>query len=104
MEIRGDIVKQLRNDKGWTQAHLAEICDVNLRTIQRVENQGSASVETIMALCVAFDVKRQALFKVPQQSEVQATESPSKRLYALVFICGLLIGISSTVIPILFFS
>jgi transcriptional regulator with XRE-family HTH domain len=66
MEIRGDIVKQIRTSKGWTQAHLAEICDVNLRTIQRVENQGSASLETIMALCVAFEVKRQALFKVPE--------------------------------------
>jgi transcriptional regulator with XRE-family HTH domain len=102
MEIRGDIVKQMRNDKGWTQAHLAEVCDVNLRTIQRVENQGSASVETIMALCVAFDVKRQALFKVPEEAELKNIETPSKEAIILVFLGGIFIGISSTLIPILF--
>lgn len=103
MEIRGDIVKQLRTEKGWTQSHLAEVCDVNLRTIQRVENQGSASVETIMALCVAFDVKRQVLFKVPEQSEINQNPTPPKKLYMMIFSAGLVVGISVAIIPMLFF-
>lgn len=104
MEIRGDIVKQIRKDKGWTQAHLAEVCDVNLRTIQRVENQGSASVETIMALCVAFDVKRQVLFKVPEEAEIQSNPPSNTKMYVTIFLSGLIIGVSSTLVPFLFFT
>ncbi|MGB3725253.1 MAG: helix-turn-helix transcriptional regulator [Glaciecola sp.] len=100
MDIRGDIVKQMRTERAWTQAHLAEVCDVNLRTIQRVENQGSASVETIMALCVAFDVKRQVLFKVPEAAEVHNAAHPSKRTYALIFTGGILVGALSTIVPL----
>jgi transcriptional regulator with XRE-family HTH domain len=104
MEIRGDIVKQMRTDKGWTQAHLAEICDVNLRTIQRVENQGSASIETIMALCMAFEVKRQALFKVPDISEVEPANIRFTKTHIIIFACGLLLGIASTLIPVVYFA
>ena len=62
MELRGDIVKEMRLANSWTQQHLADICSVNLRTIQRVENKGTASLETVMALCVAFDTKRETFF------------------------------------------
>lgn len=75
-----------------------------MRTIQRVENQGSASVETIMALCVAFEVKRQALFKVPEQSEVQSDNSPFNKADVIIFLSGLIIDVSSTLIPFIFFN
>ncbi|MFW8592068.1 helix-turn-helix domain-containing protein [Glaciecola sp. 2405UD65-10] len=104
MEIRGDIVKQLRNERAWTQAHLAELCDVNLRTIQRVENQGSASLETIMALCVSFDIKRQALFKVPEASDVEQAKPQLTKAYLLVFLFGLIIGVAGTFIPFVFLN
>ncbi|MFC4700519.1 helix-turn-helix domain-containing protein [Glaciecola siphonariae] len=108
MEVRGDIVKTMRLEKGWTQAQLAEICDVNLRTIQRVENNGSASLETIMSLCVTFDVKRQALFKVPspeelalaQKDELQ-TSALSIRAQLLIFIGGVTFGSAITIVTVL---
>jgi transcriptional regulator with XRE-family HTH domain len=98
MEIRGDIVRQLRTERSWTQAHLAEVCEVNLRTIQRVENQGSASVETIMALCAAFDIKRDVLFKVPEPNEIEPDKFTLGRLHYLLFVAGLLIGLSVSVL------
>jgi transcriptional regulator with XRE-family HTH domain len=101
MEIRGDIVKKMRTDKGWTQAHLAEICDVNLRTIQRVENQGSASLETIMALCVAFDVKRQVLFKVPEASEIEAGVDRISKIHIMIFASGILLGMLGVLVPVM---
>ncbi len=104
MEIRGDIVKKMRMAKGWTQAHLAEICDVNLRTIQRVENQGNASVETIMALCVAFEVKRQALFKVPEPSEIQPAVQRISKVHIVIFVSGVLLGMTSVFVPMVLFS
>jgi transcriptional regulator with XRE-family HTH domain len=104
MEIRGDIVKQIRTSKGWTQAHLAEICDVNLRTIQRVENQGSASLETIMALCVAFEVKRQALFKVPGPSEIEPVVERISKIHFIIFASGILLGMFGVLVPVVLFS
>jgi transcriptional regulator with XRE-family HTH domain len=104
MEIRGDIVKHMRTDKGWTQAHLAEICDVNLRTIQRIENQGNASFETIMALCVAFEVKRQILFKVPEPSEIQPIAQRISKTHIMIFASGLLLGMAGVLVPIVLFS
>ena len=104
MEIRGDIVKQMRTDKGWTQAHLAEICDINLRTIQRIENQGNASIETIMALCVAFEVKRQALFKVPKPSEIEPVVQRISKIHIIIFASGILLGMTGVLIPVVLFS
>ncbi|MFQ3191452.1 MAG: transcriptional regulator with XRE-family HTH domain [Paraglaciecola sp.] len=104
MEIRGDIVKQIRTSKSWTQAHLAEICDVNLRTIQRVENQGSASLETIMALCVAFEVKRQALFKVPEPSEIEPVVERISKIHIIIFASGILLGMAGVLVPVVLFS
>jgi len=44
MKIKKQIVQSLRKEKGWSQQHLAELCDVNLRTIQRVENTNICSL------------------------------------------------------------
>jgi transcriptional regulator with XRE-family HTH domain len=63
MEIKNETVKRLRTNKGWSQQHLADVCDVNLRTIQRVENLGVASPETMMALASVFDVDKNQLIK-----------------------------------------
>jgi len=99
MEVRGDIVKNKRLDRSWTQQQLAEICDLNLRTIQRVEKQGNASLETIMTLCVAFEVKREVLFEVPKP-ESQALE-PVKWHRLLVLFFGVGVGCGALIQPLL---
>jgi transcriptional regulator with XRE-family HTH domain len=104
MEIRGDIVREMRTNKGWTQAHLAEIFDVNLRTIQRIENQGNASIETIMALCVAFEVKRQVLFKLPEPSEIEPVLQTINKIHIIIFVSGVLLGIAGALLPMVLFS
>ena len=103
MDIRGDIVKQIRVQNAWTQAQLAEICDVNLRTIQRVENQGNASLETVMALCIAFNVKRQVLFTVPKPSELESNQVNFTRVHVIIFVAGIMIGLIGALIPVVYF-
>lgn len=48
------LVKLMRDSKKWTQEQLAEISNLNIRTIQRVENATSASFDTRRALARAF--------------------------------------------------
>jgi transcriptional regulator with XRE-family HTH domain len=54
MQLNLQLIKQLRTERGWTQQQLADICAVSLRTVQRVEMQGVASLETCKALAGAF--------------------------------------------------
>lgn len=57
---RAKLVKKEREDRAWPQRQLAEVAGVNLRTIQRLEKDGSASFETLMGVAQAFgiDVKQ----------------------------------------------
>ncbi len=49
------IVRQLRLDHGWSQEDLAAVSGVSVRTIQRLENGGRASLETLKCLAAAFE-------------------------------------------------
>ena len=50
------IVRKLRLRKGWSQDHLAELTDLSVRTIQRVERGHKPSLETAKALAAVFEV------------------------------------------------
>jgi transcriptional regulator with XRE-family HTH domain len=56
MKIDSTLVKKLRTAKGWSQEQLSEACGLSLRTIQRLENGGSASIESVRALAAAFGI------------------------------------------------
>jgi transcriptional regulator with XRE-family HTH domain len=54
MKINPETIRKWREQRAWSQEHLAEITGLSLRTIQRVEAEGKASNETRMALASAF--------------------------------------------------
>jgi len=54
-------VKQLRLDRAWSQEELATASDLNVRTIQRIENGAKASLETLKSLAAALDTSVTAL-------------------------------------------
>lgn len=41
MKIDGDKVRVLRERKAWSQEHLATVSGLSVRTVQRVETEGS---------------------------------------------------------------
>jgi transcriptional regulator with XRE-family HTH domain len=61
MKIDANRVRQLRHQRHWSQEELAEACAVNLRTIQRLENEGRASRESLRALASVFEVAPESL-------------------------------------------
>jgi len=61
MKIDASTVRRLRTERAWSQEQLACSADVSLRTIQRVEADGSASNETRMALAAVFGIDVRAL-------------------------------------------
>ena len=50
------LIRKLRLQKGWSQEQLAEMCDVSVRTIQRLERGDTASTETLKSIAAVFDV------------------------------------------------
>ncbi|MBU0480645.1 MAG: 2TM domain-containing protein [Proteobacteria bacterium] len=55
------IIRKLRLEKGWSQEQLAEICDLSVRTIQRIESGQTPSLETLKALASVFETEVTAL-------------------------------------------
>lgn len=54
--MTGDKVKALREAKCWSQAHLAQAADLNIRTVQRIEAGEPCAPETMLSLAAALDV------------------------------------------------
>ncbi|GIU11246.1 MULTISPECIES: helix-turn-helix domain-containing protein [Shewanella] len=71
MEINPITVKTLRQEKGWTQQHLADACAISLRTVQRVEKEGSASNDTLLGLCAVFEIEQKKLLVIPKPTHDQ---------------------------------
>lgn len=56
MRINSDRIKAEREKRAWSQAHLAEVSGLGLRSINRIEAKGKASLESIKALAAVFEV------------------------------------------------
>lgn len=54
-------LKRWREERQWSQEHLAELAGVGHRTVQRIESGEKASRETMKALAAAFGVDVMAL-------------------------------------------
>jgi transcriptional regulator with XRE-family HTH domain len=65
MPVSPERIKALRDAKAWSQAHLAEAAGLSLRTVQRVEAEGTASSETRLALAGALGVPVESLGAAP---------------------------------------
>ena len=60
-------IKRWREERHWSQEHLAELAGVGIRTVQRIENGEPASKDTLMALAAAFNVDAMALCIDPEE-------------------------------------
>lgn len=72
MKIDSNLVKKLRTAKNWSQEQLSEKSGLSLRTIQRLENGGNASIESVRALAVAFAIDPNEL----RLNETEPSQTP----------------------------
>ena len=79
------LVKLMRDSRKWTQEQLAEISNLNIRTIQRVENATSASFDTRRALARAFEATDIDCFNkahvFPTQEEIEEAVKKAEKEY-----------------------
>ncbi|MBY6204277.1 helix-turn-helix domain-containing protein [Halomonas denitrificans] len=68
------IVRKLRLRKGWSQDQLAELADVSVRTIQRIERGHAPSLETANALAAVFEVDVTTFLPTPEPEHDAMTD------------------------------
>jgi transcriptional regulator with XRE-family HTH domain len=56
MNINRTLILSLRKQRSWSQDELAVSSGLNLRTIQRIERSGVASIQSRKALAAAFNI------------------------------------------------
>jgi len=72
------IVRKLRLRKGWSQDQLAELADVSVRTIQRIERGHKPSLETANALAAVFEVDVTTFLSTPEPEHDDMTGNKHK--------------------------
>lgn len=61
-------IKELRNEHSWSQAQLSEIAGISIRTVQRIENTGKCSKESLLAIASAFDIEVKELTEIMNEN------------------------------------
>ena len=56
MNINRTLILTLRKQRSWSQDELAVSSGLNLRTVQRIERSGVASIQSRKALAAAFNI------------------------------------------------
>ena len=82
MKINANLVLKARKQKSWSQEELAIASGLNLRTIQRIESEASASLQSKKALASALDLDIQDLdyqeISMRQQWEYRVVETKDR--------------------------
>ena len=65
MQVNAERVIELRKKSSWSQDELATAAGLNLRTIQRVENTGTASLQTMKAIAAALEAALEDFHDTP---------------------------------------
>jgi len=79
MQLNVEKLKQQRDTRAWTQSHLAEVADISLRTIQRIEKSGIASQESAQSICAAYGITVEQLIENPVNGGSRETASTFKK-------------------------
>ena len=82
MKIKAELVLKARKQKSWSQEELATASGLNLRTIQRIEREASASLQSMKALASALDLDVQDLdspeIRMRQEWEYKVVETKNR--------------------------
>jgi transcriptional regulator with XRE-family HTH domain len=78
MKIDAATVRRLRESRAWSQEQLAAVACVSVRTIQRVEADGSGSCETCMGLANAFECVPADLMKASSPGMVDTVQATNR--------------------------
>lgn len=108
--INSKLVKQLRKKSGWSQEQFANASGLSLRTIQRIEAEGKASLETKVCVAATLQIQLDEL-EIPTCESEQESSSPKLQFntgFLVLFIISLITSVAGYFVefpkPITFLS
>jgi transcriptional regulator with XRE-family HTH domain len=96
-------IKRWREERHWSQEHLADLAGIGLRTVQRIEKGEPASRETMTALAAAFNVDVMALAVDPETEAEKIARRKDAKLIAGTRL-GLFISLGGCALALLVFA
>lgn len=93
MQINKEFLRHQREQRGWTQSHLAEVADLSLRTVQRIETSGISSKESAMALAASLDLPLADLTVQDSNDTSSFSSHPHRWKFTCLFIAILASGL-----------
>jgi transcriptional regulator with XRE-family HTH domain len=61
MQVEAQLIRKERLKRAWSQEQLAQVSGLGIRTVQRIESGGNASLETIKALSAVLEIPVESL-------------------------------------------
>ena len=92
MKINADQIVRLRLEKPWTQEEFAIATGLGLRTIQRIEKEGLASVQSIKCLAAALETDVEKFSIQEPKTGYQNANLKIIMFAALSLVIGFVIG------------
>jgi transcriptional regulator with XRE-family HTH domain len=94
MKLNAERIRTLREQRAWSQEHLASVAGLSARTLQRIEAGSAATQETCLALAAALDVTVDELTGAATvdvsrdrpANDALVTKLPSWMVMALLFV------------------
>ena len=80
------LIQKLRLQRGWSQEQLAHLSGLSVRTIQRIENGHTASIESLKSLASVFEVNFSELREQDMEAEQTSPVLPEDEALALAHI------------------
>jgi transcriptional regulator with XRE-family HTH domain len=96
-------LKRWREERQWSQEHLADLAGLGLRTVQRIEKGEAASRETLMALAAAFEVDVSSLCIDPEDEAARIARAKLVKGFAAARL-GLFIHLASYALGMVVFA
>lgn len=97
MNIDSSRLRTEREAHSWSQDELAIASGLSVRTIQRAEGQGVASLQTVKALAATLELEPDALrIFVSAAADSNSTSAKKIRLFPVAVISGIVIAIVGT--------
>ncbi|CAN7194842.1 helix-turn-helix transcriptional regulator [Pseudoxanthomonas sp. LjRoot143] len=78
MKLNAERIRTLREQRAWSQEHLATVAGVSTRTLQRIEAGSAASKETCLALAAALEVQMSAIVGESTATDVHVRPTLAK--------------------------
>jgi DNA-binding XRE family transcriptional regulator len=85
-------IKALREQRSWSQQRLADAAGLSIRTIQRLEKEGIASMESTLSLIAVFECELEEIL-ASKQSEANYSKIAFYFYLAIALFIGLVIGL-----------